>query len=337
MIVLQSVYIVLTFFVAIANCSSINVCKHKTSTGVYCSKNEVTLCACDKRGADAACSKKASHSCLNNIYGCRKSFYGSFISNFLGNEKDLMATSCRCNNGISESLSTRSGFCGMVVDNLAINKKQYFTSSIRFTRARNSYDYYAREMWNAIKSNISAAAATTISNDIQSFACAFTFPQCTVCKNSAHMHFGTSIEYYVCFDPRPCWSQCQKVLRLHTSVRSSIFHCLNGDYNMCPNISQSLSMSTIGNELRNMNTSSYKDISDENFCRLETVCEQKSVTGGLASHFMGDFVSTYPKQPFYLGVVEISAVFMVVLVCTVGCWFSYYFFTTAGLPKNSSF
>jgi hypothetical protein len=28
---------------------------------------------------------------------------------------------------------------------------------------------------------------------------------------------------------------------------------------------------------------------------------------------------------------------MVVLVCTVGCWFSYYFFTTAGLPKNSSF
>ena len=182
-------------------------CDSKHSNGFYCDHEQIIQCSCDRRSMNTDCKKKDEYSCKGNSFGCKKQYYGGFLSNFNEESSKLIPTVCRCNNGLDQSLSTRSPLCGLVIDNYAVDKNVYLTGSNRFNYARNSYDLFARELWHALKSNISISEATELSDRLLGFACIFTYPQCSACENMAHSNFIISKEYYVCFDPRPCWKE----------------------------------------------------------------------------------------------------------------------------------
>ena len=300
------------------------------NAGAYCIDEEVAISVnCNRRGKSALCQNMAESQCKND-FSCKKSFFGGFLSNFLANSATLPSVTCRCNNGLGESLSTRSAFCGQVLDKFSVEPDMFFTSSIRFQSARNIFDYYARELWNAIKSNMSASDGTQFSDRLLSFVCLFAYPQCTTCIEGAHAFFGKTQQYYICYDPRPCWEECSNAIALHPSIRHTIYNCLNGNNALCPNISRYLIVEKIALEIERRHSG--KAVSDFEFCKLESVCKQKSISGGLNAYGNGDFVLGYPDDPWmkatFWSIFFLSATAML----SFFLYFALLFCTKMGLP-----
>ena len=321
--------------------SAIYLCSQITSvSGIESDPQNSRLCCgaekdsfllhCSRRGGVADCSKKDEVKCSNE-YQCKSNFFGGYFSNFLLDSNTLRTLTCRCNSGSTDSLTTRSDFCGEVLDSSSINSGRYFTSSIRFHHSRNIFDFYALELMNAIVSNMSVADSSRLSGELLKFVCLFTYPHCTTCVEGGHAYFGLTQQYHVCYDPRPCWSACSKAMELHSSVKYTVYHCLNGNTILCPNISKYLRKEKISVELRRRNQN--LQVSNLEFCKLENVCEQKSISGGLNLLGNNDIYPRYFRDPWITG--TISSVLLVCITTTVSliAYFTLLYHTDLGLPN----
>ena len=293
-------------------------------------EKDTFLLQCSRRGDIADCSKKYETKC-NNEYQCKKSFFGGYFSNFLVDSSTLRTLTCRCNDGLTDSLTTRSDFCGEILDGLSIIRGSYFTSSTRFHSSRNIFDFYAIELLNAIKSNMSVEDNTRLSVELLKFVCLFTYPQCTKCAEGGHAYFGLTQQYYVCYDPRPCWSACSKAMELHSSIKYTVYDCLNGNAILCPNISKYLRKEKISVELtrRNQNLQG----SNLEFCKLESVCEQKSIFGGLNYLGSNDIYPRYLRDPLLTGTISCMLLVCIATTVSLFAYFIMLYYTDLGLPS----